>query len=151
MCDWKYYFRLREPGIGCQPSKGLISIHAEPVEVEGYKFWGYAVYDRMLEDEEVTRFDIYNEFDILDWKYEAKKQRIMSAIAPIQYEYTAVQIGTPEKYCIVHPCSRPEYKWQVTYLDSRGPSSHHNDNNLLGIIKDIMDCGSFDLNCVEYA
>ena len=52
---FEYYFKFREPGIGCQPSKGLISVHPGKIEFEGHKFWGYAVYDRILDDEEVNR------------------------------------------------------------------------------------------------
>ena len=135
----RYYFKLREPGIGCQPSEGLIQIKAEPCEIEGHKFWGWAEYDRILDDEEINRYDIYSLFEIVDWNYKAKEQQIMKVIAPLKRKHTAVEIHREDdRFCIVHPSTKQE-GWQISFFDAIGPYSDHQSSDLLDVVKTLVE------------
>ena len=140
---YTYYFRLRPPGMSCQPSEGLISIHAENSRSlihEGYEFWGYAEYNRILTEEEVNRYDIYSDFEILQWGYREKKQKFNHIIGRMK---TAVQIGSGDRYCIVHPATQPKYEgqWQISHFDNVGPSGHSNAKTLKEIVACLMEYG----------
>ena len=143
----RYYFKLRCPAPGCQPKNGLIETSDKDIEIRGYKFYGYADYDRILTDEEMSQYDIYTEFEISDWEYEAKKAKIKNIISRLR---DAVKIGNDNKYVIVHKSTRPEYKWQISYFDAKGPWTHENYNQKIEIINELaMDCLNLDI--VEFA
>lgn len=148
---FEYYFKFREPGIGCQPTKGLLSVHPGKIEFEGHQFWGYAVYDRILDDEEVNRFDIYNVFDILQWEIDAKKQRLMHVLSPLQYKSSALQMNSSDdRYVIIHPSTRPEYKYQISFFDDKGPYSHHSSKDLKDVLQELLSY-NYDTTTAQYA
>ena len=139
--QYEYYFKLREPGPGCQPSAGLISVHPGRIEFEGYSWHGYAVYDRTLEDDEITRFDIYSEFEIWEWQFQAKKQAFNHIIGRLK---TAVQIEKEDgRYCIVHPATQEKYlgQWQISFFDEKGPSGHAVAKDKKEIVSTLIDYG----------
>lgn len=55
---YTYYFRLRPPGIGCQPKKGLVKIDFNEVIKNNRKYWGSATYDRKLSSDELFNYDL---------------------------------------------------------------------------------------------
>ena len=151
---YTYYFRLRPPGIGCQPADGLVSIHGtedgrRSLTHEGYEFWGSAEYSRILTDKEVSQFDIYCDFEILQWGYNAKKQRMNHIVSKMK---TAMQIGEGERYCIIHPATRPGYEgqWQISHFDNIGPSGHSNAKDKKEIVSVLMEYG-YKTDVYKYA
>lgn len=59
---FRYYYRLRPPGIGCQPKDGLEEIvafdKAQYVESIGKWAWGWAEYSRPLTADEIRDFEL---------------------------------------------------------------------------------------------
>lgn len=59
---YRYYFRLRPPGIGCQPKRGLLRIdnfeQARYVECIGRYAHGWAEYDRPLTCDEIRDYEL---------------------------------------------------------------------------------------------
>ena len=55
---YTYYFRLRPPGLGCQPRKGLIETDCTTIEVNNRKYWGTATYSRQLTNGELFNYDL---------------------------------------------------------------------------------------------
>lgn len=51
---YRYGYRLRPPGIGCQP-QGFT--HCEKCEYEA-KYWGIVEYERKLTREEIEEFEL---------------------------------------------------------------------------------------------
>lgn len=56
--EYKYYYRLRPPSIGCQPRKGLIKMESEMITIDDYEYWGYVTYDRPLTENECYEYDL---------------------------------------------------------------------------------------------
>ena len=57
---YRYGFLLRPPGPGCQPRDGLVSTKCiDGIHIlYNHRLWGWAVYDRMLTEEEVFHYDL---------------------------------------------------------------------------------------------
>ena len=53
-----YYYRLRPPSIGCQPSKGLISTDSGPTEYNNRTYHGTCTYDRELTEKELNEYEL---------------------------------------------------------------------------------------------
>ena len=53
-----YGTRLRPPDIWCVPKKGLKSVNSNEFESNGRHYWGNAVYDRELTEEELEEYDM---------------------------------------------------------------------------------------------
>jgi hypothetical protein len=53
-----YYYRLRPPSIGCQPSKDLISMTSEPVKFNNRTYHGTCSYSRELSEKELNEYDL---------------------------------------------------------------------------------------------
>lgn len=56
--EYTYYYRLRQPGIGCQPKNGLIEIDYNSVNIGNREYWGSVTYNRPLTDEEIYSYDL---------------------------------------------------------------------------------------------
>lgn len=54
---YTYYYRLRPPGPGCQPS-GSIAIVFEDTIIEGRHYWGSVTYNRPLTEQEKYSYDL---------------------------------------------------------------------------------------------
>lgn len=55
---YTYYFRLRSPGLGCQPKEGLLDIKDEKIVYNNREYWGIAIYNRELTDIELYDYDL---------------------------------------------------------------------------------------------
>lgn len=55
--QYTYYYRLRPPGIGCQPKNGLIAIDYNSVNI-GREYWGSVTYNRPLTKNEMYNYDL---------------------------------------------------------------------------------------------
>ena len=53
-----YYFRLRPPSPGCQPSNGLLEMNGEKIIHNEREYWGSCTYDRELTDKELYEYDL---------------------------------------------------------------------------------------------
>jgi len=56
---FKYFYRLRPPGPGCQP-RGFIEVKEEDIN-QGQHYWGWVTYDRELSPAEIDNYDLENE------------------------------------------------------------------------------------------
>lgn len=55
---YTYYCRLRPPGIGCQPRKGLVEINYNSVNIGNREYWGSVTYNRQLTEQEIFNYDL---------------------------------------------------------------------------------------------
>jgi len=53
---FKYFYRLRPPGPGCQP-RGFIEVKEEDIN-QGQHYWGWVTYDRELSPAEINNYDL---------------------------------------------------------------------------------------------
>ena len=152
---YTYYYRLRPPGIGCQPSEGLVSMQGTPdgrksLEVEGEFFWGSAEYDRILPDEEMERFDLDSTVEILWRQFQVEKQEMVYFVGRIK---TSAQIDKTEgRYAIVHPATQPKYEgqWQISFFDDKGPSGHAVAKDKKEIVEKLIEYGFKAKNNYQY-
>lgn len=56
-----YYYRLRPPSIGCQPSKDLISMTDKSIVYNNRTYHGTCNYSRELSDKELNEYDLDKE------------------------------------------------------------------------------------------
>lgn len=55
---YTYYCRLRPPGPGCQPRKGLVEINYNSTTVNNREYWGSITYNRQLTEQEIFNYDL---------------------------------------------------------------------------------------------
>jgi len=55
---YTYYYRLRPPSMGCQPSKGLKEMTEDSILHNDRTYWGTCIYDRELTSKELYEYDL---------------------------------------------------------------------------------------------
>ena len=55
---YKYLMRLRPPGPGAQPRRGLLEVEDDPVKVGNWTYHGILTYDRRLSEDEVLSYEL---------------------------------------------------------------------------------------------
>ncbi|QVK19698.1 hypothetical protein KHQ81_15740 (plasmid) [Mycoplasmatota bacterium] len=141
---YRYYLKLRPPGIGTQP-KGTNKIVSydkkENVWELNISAWGYVEYDRLLTEKEINDYELYfdkrygkplkmpnNEWDHLDYLdklsyiVDYEKKEILNYIKDYEgYTFKLPKYdedGYLYQWLIVHPYTKKEdYKCQLTYFD----------------------------------
>jgi len=53
-----YYYRLRPPAPGCQPSKGLLEMTSDEIQHNNRTYWGSCIYDHELTDSQLYDYDL---------------------------------------------------------------------------------------------
>ncbi len=55
---WLYLMRMRPPTPGAIPREGLVYANCDDIMVRNRHYWGTAVYNRQLTDEECEHYDM---------------------------------------------------------------------------------------------
>jgi len=53
-----YYYRLRPPSMGCQPSKGLLEMNGDSTIHNSREYHGTCTYNRELTSKELYDYDL---------------------------------------------------------------------------------------------
>ena len=53
-----YFYRLRPPSMGCQPSKGLLEMSGDEIKHNSRVYWGTCTYNRELTEKEIYDYDL---------------------------------------------------------------------------------------------
>ena len=53
-----YYYRLRPPAPGCQPSNGMLEMNGDKIIHNDREYWGSCTYDRELAKSELYEYDL---------------------------------------------------------------------------------------------
>jgi len=56
--SYTYYYRLRPPAPGCQPSNGMLEMNGDKIIHNDREYWGSCTYDRELAKSELYEYDL---------------------------------------------------------------------------------------------